>query len=123
MKTLMHCAGILLIALGLAGCQAVPETQVAFAEDEAELMLNCCLDITGSFERQMLGTGNGQEGKAFKTFLMVRDRFFKDREQSKDRFVVVGKEPLWVLRHEDYDMMAHWEHAMDGDAAKAAPKK
>jgi hypothetical protein len=61
---------------------------VGFADEEAELMLNCCLDITGSFEQQMLGTDNNQEGKAFKTFLAVKDRFFHDRQQSKDRFII-----------------------------------
>jgi hypothetical protein len=53
----------------------------------------------------------------------VRLTFDNPGEQQKVRFVVVGKEPLWVLRQDDYDMMAHWEHPMDGDAAKAAPKK
>ena len=29
------------------------------------------------------------------------------------RFVVVGIEPLWVFRQEDYDMLSHWEHPME----------
>jgi hypothetical protein len=78
----------LLLTLGLAGCQQAPEPDVDFDPEAAELMLNCCLDITGSFEQQMLGSGSGQEGKAFKTFLAVKDRFFHDRQQSKDRFII-----------------------------------
>jgi len=30
------------------------------------------------------------------------------------RYVVFGLDPLWVMRHEDYDMMNHWEHSMKG---------
>lgn len=78
----------LAIILSLAGCQQAPEPEMTFGQEEADLMLNCCLDVTGSFQQEMLGTDNGQEGRAFKTFLRVRDRFFKDREQSKDRFII-----------------------------------
>jgi hypothetical protein len=35
------------------------------------------------------------------------------------RFVVVGIDPLWVFRQEDYDMIAHWDHPMP--AEEAAP--
>lgn len=28
------------------------------------------------------------------------------------RYVVIGIDPLWVFREEDYDMLAHWDHAM-----------
>lgn len=38
------------------------------------------------------------------------------REEKQVRFVVLGIDPLWVFRHEDYDMMAHWEHPMSDDA-------
>lgn len=29
------------------------------------------------------------------------------------RFVVVGIDPLWVFRYEDYELMAHWDHPME----------
>lgn len=29
------------------------------------------------------------------------------------RYVVVGIDPLWVFRHEDYDLLSHWEHRME----------
>lgn len=28
------------------------------------------------------------------------------------RYIVIGIDPLWVFREEDYDMLAHWDHAM-----------
>ncbi len=42
------------------------------------------------------------------------------------RYIVVGIDPLWVFRQEDYDLLSHWEHPMEekkkeapaGDAAK-----
>jgi hypothetical protein len=32
--------------------------------------------------------------------------------REKARFVVVGIDPLWVFRLEDYQLLAHWEHKM-----------
>ena len=37
-------------------------------------------------------------------------------EVERIRFVVVGIDPLWVFRQEDYDMIAHWEHKMPAAA-------
>jgi hypothetical protein len=33
-------------------------------------------------------------------------------EEQKARFVVIGREPLWVFRLEDYERMIHWEMPM-----------
>jgi hypothetical protein len=72
----------------LLGCQPVIERQLAFEEEAAEVMINCVLDVTGSFLEEMFGDSR-HEGKAFKTFLQVNDRFFRDRQDgSKDRFIV-----------------------------------
>lgn len=38
------------------------------------------------------------------------------------RFVVVGIDPLWVLRHEDYEMILHWEHPMPAEDTKKETK-
>jgi hypothetical protein len=29
------------------------------------------------------------------------------------RYVVVGIDPIWIFRKEDYDKLAHWEHPME----------
>ena len=29
------------------------------------------------------------------------------------RYIVVGIDPLWVFRQEDYDLLSHWEHPME----------
>ena len=39
------------------------------------------------------------------------------------RYVVVGIDPLWVFRQEDFDKMAHWEMDMTHDEADAASPK
>jgi hypothetical protein len=36
------------------------------------------------------------------------------------RYIVVGIDPLWVFRQEDYDLLSHWEHPME-DKKKDAP--
>ena len=40
----------------------------------------------------------------------------------RERYVVVGLDPLWVWRYDDYQMIAHWSHPMPADP-KTAPKK
>lgn len=42
-------------------------------------------------------------------------------EEQKVRFLVVGVDPLWVFRQEDYDMLAHWECNMTTEKEGAAP--
>ena len=38
------------------------------------------------------------------------------------RFVVVGIDPIWVFRQEDYDMLSHWDHPMTKKGeSKATP--
>lgn len=41
--------------------------------------------------------------------LAVRLHLENPREEQRVRFVVLGNDPLWVVRYEDYEMMAHWE--------------
>ena len=39
------------------------------------------------------------------------------------RYYVVGVDPVWVIRQEDYDMLNHWEHHHHGKDDKAGPRK
>jgi hypothetical protein len=43
-------------------------------------------------------------------------------EEQKARFVVVGLDPLWVFRLEDFDMLIHMEMPMAGPTSKEAVK-
>lgn len=38
------------------------------------------------------------------------------RETVATRYLVMGRDPLWVFRQEDFERMLHWEHKMDGEA-------
>jgi hypothetical protein len=45
------------------------------------------------------------------------------REEKRERYVVIGKDPLWVMRYDDYEMIIHWDHAMPTGAKSTAPAK
>jgi hypothetical protein len=54
--------------------------------------------------------------------LLVRLRFEDPQEEQKARFVVLGIDPLWVYRYEDYQALAHWECRMEDETReKEAP--
>jgi hypothetical protein len=38
------------------------------------------------------------------------------------KYNIVGRQPVWVFRLEDYEMFSHWEHDMDEPAAGTAKK-
>ncbi len=43
-------------------------------------------------------------------------------QEVRERYVVVGADPVWVWRYDDYLMITHWEHPMPADP-KAPPAK
>jgi hypothetical protein len=49
-----------------------------------------------------------QEGRLF----AIRATFASPAAEEKIHYVVVGIDPLWVLRQEDYHTMTRWEHNM-----------
>lgn len=51
----------------------------------------------------------------------VRLTLGNPREELRERYVVVGVDPIWVWRYDDYLMITHWEHTMPADN-KAAKK-
>src|SRR5262245_59280802 len=63
---------------------------------------------------QILGPVPGDGPRVF----VVRLALENPAEEQKVRFVVLGLDPLWVFRQEDFDMLAHWEHAMPGGTGK-----
>jgi hypothetical protein len=40
------------------------------------------------------------------------DLQFDPPREEKARFIVVGIDPLWVFRQEDYQLLTHWDHHM-----------
>ena len=58
--------------------------------------------------------------------LAVRVKLSNPVAEERVRYVVIGIDPLWVFRHEDYDLLTHWEHPMEkteatDDPAAASP--
>ncbi len=55
---------------------------------------------------EILGEVAGVVPRCFAVQLRLRNPDAEVRE----RYIVVGIDPLWVYRHEDYEMLTHWEH-------------
>lgn len=39
------------------------------------------------------------------------------------RYNVLGRDPIWVFRLEDYEMISHWEHPMNDDPEDNTPAR
>ena len=59
-------------------------------------------------------------GLTQRTYL-VKLSFANPAVQEKVRFAVLGIDPLWVYRHEDLELLAHWEHKMPEQSSEAKP--
>ncbi|MBC7965957.1 MAG: hypothetical protein H7Z17_08535 [Fuerstia sp.] len=44
--------------------------------------------------------------------IAVKLKLSNPAEEKRERFIIVGIDPLWIFRHEDYDLLLHWEHQM-----------
>ena len=53
----------------------------------------------------VLGPTTGDAKRCF----AVRLTLDNPREEVRARFVVLGLDPLWVMRYEDYEMISHWD--------------
>ena len=68
---------------------------------------------------EILGAFEADRFRGFHVKLTVEN----PREEQVVRYLVVGNDPLWVFRQEDFDRFSHWEHKMDNDDdADPAPK-
>ncbi len=57
---------------------------------------------------EILGEAPGDAPRCYAVRLVLAN----PREELTARYVVIGIDPLWVIRHEDYEMLEHWDHAM-----------
>ncbi|MCX7422376.1 MAG: hypothetical protein NT013_22915 [Planctomycetia bacterium] len=46
--------------------------------------------------------------------LLVKVKLANPDAEEKVRYAVIGIDPLWVYRHEDLEMILHWDHPMPG---------
>ena len=57
---------------------------------------------------RILGETHGPSGRTFAVVLQLAH----PAEEVKTQYIVVGIDPLWVFRQEDYELLAHWDHHM-----------
>ena len=57
---------------------------------------------------KILGETPGQSGRT----IAVKLELANPTENVKTEYIVVGIDPLWVFRREDFEMFIHWEHDM-----------
>lgn len=61
-------------------------------------------------------------GNAPRTFA-VKAQLDHPELEERLRYVIVGIDPLWVFRQEDYDLLCHWEHPMPDTKSPEVPPK
>lgn len=59
-------------------------------------------------EYKILGETASRHGRTF----MVELSFDKPQAQLKAEYIIVGIDPIWVFRREDYELLMHWDHYM-----------
>jgi len=60
---------------------------------------------------EILGESPGLAGRCFAVHLTLSEPAGDERA----RYLVIGIDPLLVFRHEDYEMLSHWDHPMQAD--------
>ena len=139
------CSSVVLCAgLWLAGCGRSTEQRFAPSPDGARAALKAVLDewqagkspgpITGQPLIQVADTQR-RSGQLLRRYEILgelpteKDRRFQVRleldqptAEEKAQYVVVGIDPLWVFRLEDYDMVTHWDHPMPSASGASGNK-
>jgi hypothetical protein len=139
-----HALWTAVIGLSVSGCSGVSAEKYTPATNKAEHTLAMVLDSwkEGSTLEQVDGTPvrvsdskrrRGQVLKAFEILgelpsdsgrrFQVKLTLDKPAAEQKVQYLVVGIDPLWVFRQEDYDMITHWDHPMpaaDANTLEAA---
>ena len=57
---------------------------------------------------KLLGPVPGNAPRCYAVSLQLAE----PTEERRERYVIIGIDPLWIFRHEDYDLLLHWEHPM-----------
>jgi hypothetical protein len=66
---------------------------------------------------RILGETRGTTGRTIAVQLQLTNPI----EEIKARYIVVGIDPLWVFRQEDYEKLMHWDHHMDAEPTRETP--
>lgn len=63
---------------------------------------------------EILGPTPGDAARCF----AVRLTLGGPTQEVRERYVVLGLDPVWVWRYDDYVMLTHWDHAMPAPKPK-----
>lgn len=136
------------VVLAVAGCGHNP-TAVEFvpSEDVARSALDASLQawvrgdtgspVSGTHPPVEVADGLRTKGRTLAKYeilgpvpadaprcFAVRLTLTNPDQQLTERYVVLGIDPVWVWRHDDYVMITHWDHTMTADSAKKpSPKR
>lgn len=66
---------------------------------------------------EILGTVPADAPRCFAVKMTMENPALEIRE----RYVVVGIDPIWIIRYEDYEMLTHWSHPMTPDKKGLTP--
>jgi hypothetical protein len=61
----------------------------------------------------ILGEVSVEGGRWFEVELFLEE----PAETQRERYCVIGIDPLWVFRQTDYEQIAHWDHPMPAEPA------
>ena len=97
-----------------------PAGPIAGVASPAVFLVDNCRRPEQMVERYtILGEAAGDGPRCY----AVRVTFSNPAEEQRLRFVVLGVDPLWVYRCEDYQMLMHWECGLDEHKHKADASK
>lgn len=63
---------------------------------------------------EILGEVPGNAPRCF----AVKAKLTDPEKEERLRYILVGIDPLWIFRQEDYDLLTHWEHPMEDSKSK-----
>ena len=70
---------------------------------------DCARKLGQKLDRfEILGEAPGDSPRCFAVRLVLAN----PREELTTRYIILGIDPIQVYRHEDFEMLLHWDHAM-----------
>jgi hypothetical protein len=66
----------------------------------------------------ILGEVSGDGGRWFEVELQLAN----PSQTEHVRYIVVGINPLWIFRQQDYELLGHWDHLMPEDQPSPRPQ-
>lgn len=102
-----------------AWSNAAPGMSVPGSQPTIEMADELRLQGRTLLEYEILGAAPGDAPRCF----AVRLKLGNPAQELRDRYVVLGIDPIWVWRYDDYVMLTHWDHRMIAPKKSPAPNR